>query len=205
MNRNDPDWLVTSENSPLVYEDLHVGRFPVPSFLLSAYYHPKAELADPKTYENFTKEDWDDIREILPPNVPVNSDGYSIPFEFFRYDPDFRRGIREFQEDLSSGRLEPEWQAAAATAMEERASGKFDAYKEEQFEEFWGQKQKLDHGALAGDSAKLKLDILVENGVFKLGDIFSYSRVIGRGKGRFLIEKECEVRLDSCQVVAHAS
>ena len=175
VDRSDPEWLVTNEKSPLAQEDLH------------------AEFSNPKIYENFTKSDWEDLRETLPPNVPVNPDGYSIPMKFFKYDPDFRRGIREFQEDLGSGRLDPKWQADAARAMEARARGDFDAYKEEQFEAFWGQKQKLNHDALAGESTKIKLDLLIQNGLFKLGDYFSYSRVVGRGKNGVLIEKECKV------------
>lgn len=175
VDRSDPEWLVTNEKSPLADEDLH------------------AEFSNPKTYEGFTKSDWEDLRETLPPNVPVNPDGYSIPMTFFKYDPDFRRGIREFQEDLGSGRLDPKWQADAAQAMEERAQGKFDAYKEDQFEAFWGQKQKSNHNDLAGESTKVKLDLLIQNEVFKLGDYFSYSRVIGRGKSGLLIEKDCKV------------
>ena len=175
VDRTDPEWLVTNEKSPLADEDLH------------------AEFSNPKTYEKFTKSDWEDLRETLPPNVPVNPDGYSIPMTFFKYDPDFRRGIREFQEDLGSGRLDPKWQADAAQAMEERARGEFDAYKEDQFEAFWGQKQKLNHDALAGESTKIKLDLLIQNGIFKVGDYFSYSRVVGRGKSGVLIEKDCKV------------
>ena len=175
VDRTDPEWLVTNEKSPLADEDLH------------------AEFSNPKTYEKFTKSDWEDLRETLPPNVPVNPDGYSIPMAFFKYDPDFRRGIREFQEDLGSGRLDPKWQADAAQAMEERARGEFDAYKEDQFEAFWGQKQKLNHDALAGESTKIKLDLLIQNAIFKVGDYFSYSRVFGRGKSGVLIEKDCKV------------
>ena len=175
VNRSDPEWLVTNEKSPLAYEDLH------------------AEFSDPKTYENFTKSDWEDLRETLPSNVPINPDGYSIPMTFFKYDPDFRRGIREFQEDLASGRLDPKWQADAAQAMEERARGEFDAYKENQFEAFWGQKQKLKSNVLAGESMKIKLDLLIQNEIFKVGDYFSYSRVFGRGKSGVLVEKDCQV------------
>lgn len=179
VNRSDPEWLVTNEKSPLAYENLH------------------EEFSDPKTYENFTKSDWEDLRETLPSNVSINPDGYSIPMTFFKYDPDFRRGIREFQEDLASGRLDPKWQSDAAQAMEERARGEFDAYKETQFEAFWGQKQKLNHDALAGESTKIKLDLLIQNEIFKVGDYFSYSRVFGRGKGGILVEKDCKiVKLD---------
>lgn len=116
----------------------------------------------------------------MPPDVPLNEDGYSIPMRYFKYDADFRRGIREFQEDLAFGRLEPSWQASAAEAMEERARGKFDAYKEGQFEQFWGQKQKLSRSVNAGESTNVKLEMMVGKGVFKVGDYICYSRVIGR-------------------------
>ena len=209
VDRNDPNWLVTNENSPLANEDLHVSEASIAncqdrfsSIFCRLIMDTKAEFADPKAYEGFTKEDWDDIRETLPPDVPINPDGYSIPIDFFKYNPDFRRGIREFQEDLSSGRLEPEWQAAAAKAMEERASGNYDAYKEDHFEEFWGQKQKLSYRALAGDSAKLKLDVLIKNGIFRLGDYFSYSRGVGYGDAKILIEKDCKVILNTSPVAA---
>ena len=195
VNRQDPFWLTTNENSPLANEDLYT------------------ELSDPKTYENFTKSDWDDLRECLPPNIPLSSDGYSIPIDFFKYDADFRRGVREFQEDLSTGRLDPGWQAAAAEAMEERARGDFDAHKENQFEEFWGQKQKLDRHAVAGESAKLKLDVMIQNRIFQAGDFLSYSRAMRTANGKLLVEKECEVRLslhctsrqESCLLIGHRS
>ena len=123
----------------------------------------------------------------------MNPDGYSIPIDFFKYNPDFRRGIREFQEDLAAGRLEPEWQAAAAEAMEERARGDFDAYKENQYEEFWGQKQKIDWSIPAGESTTLKLDMMIKNGVFRAGDEIVFTRAIGRKEKRVLLEKECKV------------
>lgn len=111
-----------------------------------------------------------------------------------RYDNDWRNGVRQFQTDLEAGRYDPEWQRQAAQAMEERAAGKFDSYKEEHFEEWWGQKQKLSHDVLAGNSTKMKLDVLVKAGIFKLGDVWSYTRVFGKVKGeRVLVEKDVTV------------
>lgn len=153
----------------------------------------QAELSDTRTYKGFTREDWEELRSTLPENVPLNPDGYSISWDFLKYDADFRRGIREFQEDLSTGRLDPEWQAAAAEAMEERARGDYDAYKENNYEEFWGQKQKLAYNMLAGESTSLKLETMVENGRFRVGDEFVFIRAIGRKEKRVLIEKELKV------------
>lgn len=101
--------------------------------------------------------------------------------------------MRQFQLDLQGGRYDPEWQRQAAEAMEERAQGKFDKFKEEQFEEFWGQKQKLDHDVIAGESSKVKLGTLVENGVVRVGDVWRYSRVFRRRDEKLLLEKEVRV------------
>ena len=106
---------------------------------------------------------------------------------------DFRNGIRLYQNDLAEGRYDPEWLRQAAEAMEQRAAGDFDDWKEREFEEFWGQKQRLDPNARAGQSGTIKLNRLVEAGLFKEGDVFSYMRVFGRGKGKFTVEKDVKV------------
>lgn len=77
--------------------------------------------------------------------------------------------------------------------MEERAQGKYDKFKEEQFEEFWGQKQKLDSDVIAGKSSTVKLGTLVENGVVRVGDVWRYSRCFRRGDEKLLLEKEVRV------------
>ena len=78
--------------------------------------------------------------------------------------------------------------------MEERAAGKFDKYKEDQFEAFWGQKQTLHHEVRAGESAKIKLAELVEAGLIKVGDEMSYKRSFGRHYGTpWMIEKDLKV------------
>ena len=106
---------------------------------------------------------------------------------------DFRHAIRMYQQDLAAGRYDPEWLRQAAEAMEQRANGDFDKWKENEFEEFWGQKQKLDSKARAGQSGTVKLNRLVEAGLFKEGDIFSYMRTFGRGKGKLTVEKDVKV------------
>jgi hypothetical protein len=81
--------------------------------------------------------------------------------------------------------------------MEERADGAFDKWKEEQFEEFWGQKQKIDLKASAGESSKIRLTTLVENNCVRVGDVWKFSRAFGKGPGRVLVEKEVKVRFRS--------
>lgn len=82
--------------------------------------------------------------------------------------------------------------------MKERAAGKYDAWKEKEFEQFWGQKQKLGNDAFAGEASQVKLDTLVERGVFLKGDVWRYERSIyvtdeDGNKSTLLIEKEVKV------------
>lgn len=102
--------------------------------------------------------------------------------------------------DLEAGRYDADWLEEAAQAMEERAAGDFDDFKEREFEEFWGQKQRLSHSAIAGDMTTLKLEVLVKAGLYKLGDVWSFSRTVGRGKKRVVVEKDVPVRLIGCSL-----
>jgi len=126
----------------------------------------------------------DDPKSIIPP----------LPESFVRYSNNWRDAVRQFQVDLQNGRYDPEWQRQAAEAMEERAQGKFDKFKEEQFEEFWGQKQKLDHSLVAGESSRVKLEDLIKHGIIHVGDVWKYSRVFKPGLERIIVEKEVKVR-----------
>lgn len=112
-----------------------------------------------------------------------------------RYSNVWRDAVRQFQVDLQAGRYDPEWLRQAAEAMEERAQGKFDKWKEEEFEEFWGQKQKLDYSVIAGESSRVKLDTLIQKGVVRKGDVWKYTRVFGRKNERVLVEKEAKVSI----------
>ncbi|KAG8531988.1 uncharacterized protein KY384_003624 [Bacidia gigantensis] len=173
---DDPIWSTTNPKSSLVNEDLH-GKF-----------------ADPKAYENWTKGDWEEARaNCLPEDAPVAEDGYSVPMQYFKYDLNWRRFVREFQEDLGAGRYDPQWLKEATQAMEERSQGRFDRWKANEYEEFWGQKQRTPWRDLAGESANIKLEELAKHNFVRQGDIFSYARVFGRGKDRILIEKDIRI------------
>lgn len=52
----------------------------------------------------------------------------------------FRTDVAKFQTDLTNGHLAKTWQAAAEQAMEERAAGQYDAWKNDEAELWWGQK-----------------------------------------------------------------
>ena len=174
--QDNPVWATENAKSHLVSQDLH------------------AKYSDPSTYKNWTREDWEEIHDSLPENVAFNEDGYSVQINYFKYDPDWRRLVREFQEDLEAGRYEPEWQEQASRAMEERAAGKFDKHKEDQFEAFWGQKQTSKRDDYAGESAKVKLSQLVGNGLIKVGDALSYRRTFRlKDRDPLMIEKELRV------------
>lgn len=124
--------------------------------------------------------------------MPRNEDG-SISTQWLRYDNDWRHGVRQWQDDLGAGRLDPEWQKQAAAAVAERAAGHFDRYKEDEFEEFWGQKQKMPWNMRAGESAALKLADLVAAKVFREGDYWIFSKVHTRGTERIEVVKDCKV------------
>lgn len=149
-------------------------------------------FSDPENWAQVSDEDKDFIRSLLPPTVELNDDG-SIPTEFWKYNPEFRLDCRNLQEDLRAGRMDPEWQRQAHQAMEERAAGKFDNFKEREFEEFWGQKQKVDWKVLAGDASQVKLDEMLKAGLFKAGDVWSFDHTFGKGENAVRIQKDCRV------------
>lgn len=146
----------------------------------------------PRAWEVLDDAEKTELRALLPQHLSYNDDG-SLPKDFLRYDYDWRNGLRQFQNDLEQGRYDPEWLRQAAEAMEERAAGNFDKYKDDQYEEFWGQKQKLAQNVLAGEMTSLKLGVLVKAGVYRVGDVWSYARTFGRSGKKVLVEKDVTV------------
>ncbi|KAI9832538.1 MAG: hypothetical protein M1819_004328 [Sarea resinae] len=133
-------------------------------------------LAKSQTLEVLDNENIAELQSLLPEHaLTPTQDG--IRSDFLLHDPDFKTAVRMYQEDLQQGRLDPEWQKQAAEAMEERANGDFDDFKAQEMEEFWGQR-KLPPKSLAGLSSKIKLEVLVAEGVFEIGDIWKYKRTI---------------------------
>ena len=82
----------------------------------------------------------------MPDHIPTDSEGLPTK-EWLKYNPDWQQALRLFQADLKAGREDPQWKLEAAKAAEERAEGKFDDWKEREFEEFWGQKAKPPVGS----------------------------------------------------------
>ena len=163
-------------------------------------------LSDPRAWASLSDAEKRGVLEHLPSHVGASLDTNevpSIPIEFLKYDNDWRNGLRLFQEDLSAGHFEPSWLEGAAEAMEARARGEFDDWKNAEYEAFWGQKQKLQYDVRAEDSARMKFGTLVNDGILKVGDIWSFTKtIVPRGGPSILIEKEAKVHYYSvCMVV----
>ncbi|RAK79690.1 uncharacterized protein BO72DRAFT_445993 [Aspergillus fijiensis CBS 313.89] len=159
-------------------------------------------LRHPEAWTCLEESEKEEILKLLPDNAHPNPYPQAgdpdakippPPESFLRYSNNWRDGIRQFQLDLQHGRYHPEWQRQAEKAVEERAAGKFDRFKEEEFEEFWGQKQKVDRRLVAGQSSQVKLKMLTDHGVICEGDILKYSRVFSTGNQKVLVEKEARI------------
>ena len=140
-----------------------------------------------------SEEEKAEVRKQLPENV--FTDGAPNE-EFLKYSTEWREDVRVFQDEVRSGRHEPEWLEQANQASKERAAGDFDEHKDKEVEAFWGQKQKVDTHAQAGEAAQVLLPDMIKANLFKTGDAFKYSRSFGRGKSAILVEKECSVSVD---------
>ncbi|KAL8768860.1 MAG: hypothetical protein Q9209_005041 [Squamulea sp. 1 TL-2023] len=174
----DLNELLTSAKSKLIDIDLHG--------MLADFF------GDPNNWSQVSNDDKEFIRGLLPLHVELTDDG-SIPTDFWKYNPEFRLDCRNLREDLRAGRMDSEWQLQAHQAMEERATGAFDSFKEREYEEYWGQKQKVEWNYLAGDASKVKLDELLDAGLFKVGDIWSFDHTFGRRDKAVKVQKECKI------------
>ncbi|PYI10763.1 hypothetical protein BO78DRAFT_393738 [Aspergillus sclerotiicarbonarius CBS 121057] len=167
-------------------------------------------LANPQAWDCLEENEKQEILKLLPDNA--HPDPSSLPDDpqakippppqsFLRYSNEWRDGIRHFQLDLEDGHYDPAWQRQANQAMQERAAGKFDKFKEEEFEQFWGQKQKMDRTLVAGQSSQVKLKTLTDNGAIQEGDVWKYSRCFSKGPAKILVEKEVKiVKIDGARL-----
>ncbi|KAL4818295.1 Asx homology domain-containing protein [Aspergillus spinulosporus] len=155
-------------------------------------------LALPEAWNCLEESEKQEILDLLPsdihpnPNPPPDDPNAKIPplpESFLRYSTNWREAIRHFQLDLQNGRYDPQWMREAEEAVAQRASGKFDKFKEQEFEEFWGQKQRMDRALAAGESSKIKLSTLIKHGIIRRGDIWKWSRSVRK----ILVEKEARI------------
>ena len=149
-------------------------------------------FARPEAWDILSAQEQEELRSLLPQWTPYDAAGRPT-FEFLRYDNHWRNGVRLFQEDIAAGRYEKEWIEAAEQAMKDRAEGKFDAWKEEQFEQFWGQNSHIDPAERTQQMAKVTLDAMIRDGEFQVGDVLDYAKTFGRAKNKFLLEKQVTI------------
>ncbi|OGE51144.1 hypothetical protein PENARI_c014G01941 [Penicillium arizonense] len=159
-------------------------------------------LAQPEAWNCLEESEKREILALLPASVHPDAETTSddpnaklppIPDNFIRYSNNWRDGIRQFQLDLQNGRYDPEWLRQAEDARQKRQSGDFDIFKEREFEQFWGQKQKAAMRAFAGETAQVKMKTLIDEGAFQLGDIWRFEYVYGKGADRIFIQKETRI------------
>ncbi|PTU18787.1 hypothetical protein P175DRAFT_0484317 [Aspergillus ochraceoroseus IBT 24754] len=160
-------------------------------------------LALPEAWGCLEEDEKKEILNLLPsdvhPNPHLPSDGPNakippLPESFLRYSNHWRDGIRNFQLDLQNGRYDPGWLREAEEAIQQRAEGQFDNFKDREFEEFWGQKQKMDRSLAAGQSSRVKLSKLIEHEVIRKGDVWKYSKgFTNKGCKSILVEKEARI------------
>ncbi|KAJ5661013.1 uncharacterized protein N7484_000385 [Penicillium longicatenatum] len=159
-------------------------------------------LASSAAWHALDEDEKRQILDLLPADTHPNADPPAddpsakippLPDSFIRYSNNWRDCIRQFQIDLQNGRYDPEWLRQADEARKERENGDFDSFKEQEYEEFWGQKQKLDKSLASGEASKVKLITLINQGVIQIGDVWRFNYVYGRGVDRIIIDKEARV------------
>ncbi|KAF9891306.1 hypothetical protein FE257_004161 [Aspergillus nanangensis] len=181
-DRSDEHKLMTSDTSQLI--DLDLVRL----------------LARPEAWHCLEEAEKKELLALLPedvhPNFPADDPNSTIPplpEAFLRYSNNWRAGVRQFQTDLQLGRYEPEWVRQAEEAKAQRESGRFDKFKEDEFEQFWGQKQNFNKKLVAGQSSQVRLETLIEHSIVQEGDVWKYSRAFCQDKNKTLIEKEAKI------------
>ncbi|KAA8896316.1 Asx homology domain-containing protein [Sphaerosporella brunnea] len=134
--------------------------------------------------ENLGDEGYDALIAFLPADwiiYPVQ-DSISVADQKPLIDPSvfnspyIKEAMRRYQEDLGAGYYSEEYLARAENARRRRVAGEFDDWKDRNFEVQWGQHQRIYHGAIAAESSKIKLQELIKNNQFRVGDVFSLRR-----------------------------
>ncbi|KFZ23796.1 hypothetical protein V502_01753 [Pseudogymnoascus sp. VKM F-4520 (FW-2644)] len=149
----------------------------------------KGLFANPEAWNILDKETKAKLISMLPDSTHVldEVDGeLRISENFLKFDQNWAHYLGRAQEDIVEGRNDPIWLEQAAAASEQRTDGEFDDWKDNEYEVFWGVKQKLQSNVLTGLSGSIKFDDLVTRELIKPGDIFLFRRTIGK----IFIEKE---------------
>lgn len=103
--------------------------------------------------------------------------------DHLRTDSTFGEACSVFQDNLRGGYYSEAWLDKAAYAMKQRATGAWDGSKDAKVEQHWGQKQKVDWHAKAGNSSTYKLSDLVKAHCFEKEDVWSFERITRNRSG----------------------
>lgn len=129
-------------------------------------------------------------------HLVLGSDGNPrISPEFLKYNPNWSHALSRYQEDLSEGRLDPAWITQARAASEQRQNGEFDDHKDQEYEAFWGTKQKIPNHVIAGMSSAVKLEELFRAKILLEEDTWVFVRKFSGSPSATVIEKEMKVSL----------
>ncbi|CCG83523.1 Putative uncharacterized protein [Taphrina deformans PYCC 5710] len=155
-----------------------------------------SSLLNAHTWQLLTTEEQNSCLELLPTvdKVRLEDGTHRIIEKFFDHNVFLQDSLRDFQDDLAAGHLLPQQAAKAEQASIDRAAGRADDFKDAQFERYWGEKQKLDSGVVAGETTNLKLTTMIAASLFEVGDVFKYLRTLRDQHGqKVTVEKDCEV------------
>ncbi|KAI8943487.1 hypothetical protein NX059_001490 [Plenodomus lindquistii] len=108
-------------------------------------------LLEDSAWTSLNRSQQKDLVSMLPPSIAKQEvhqkatavdEDIARPRAFTLSNDCFRTDVAKFKEDLKNGHLAKTWQAAAEQAVVERASGKYDSWKAEEAELWWGQKSQ---------------------------------------------------------------
>lgn len=136
------DTVVTDPNSPLVNVSLHVSRKLLTYIIYDADVS-RTVLMKEEAWTSLSLKQQKKLISMLPnaAAIEIGEDKESLPNilkAVLQSSAAMKADVRLFQEDLSAGRLEPEWQLMARRAMRRRACGDFDEFESKQRAEIWG-------------------------------------------------------------------
>ncbi|ODQ51843.1 hypothetical protein SAICODRAFT_8432 [Saitoella complicata NRRL Y-17804] len=175
----------------------------------------KSRLLDVDLHDIINQEMWDiltpdqkaeclalvpDLDRVYPQDTDTDppekylSKADLIP-SFFQRNQFLREAIADFVACLESDAYGNEALKTALATNEQRKQGKFDAWKDQEFERYWGQKQRLDSYAVAGDARGVSFADVVKASGACVGDVWVYHRSFGKGKGRAAIPVRKEIHL----------
>ncbi|ODQ50200.1 hypothetical protein SAICODRAFT_179422 [Saitoella complicata NRRL Y-17804] len=161
-------------------------------------------LLDMNIHSLFTQEVWNqlpasarqeclellpDIDKVYPEDAEeqTESSGAELRSDFLQYNSFLTEAIDDFTACLSSGAYAPSFLRSALVTNAACADGLYDSWKDSQSESYWGQKQRLDNPALAGDAKGVKLGDVVRGSNGVVGDVWVYDRIFTSKKGEMRI------------------